>query len=190
MLWDREKISLVRNPSAMIMSVVMTAFISIVSGVIFFGVGNQDRTDVLVLQAQLGALVNLLISTMMGQSQTALLVFSAERPLFLREYATNHYGIVPYVAAHLLTEVIMSFTTVFVQCIVTSYMVGFQQGFLQYFGVSFMLSLTCTALCTWLGAVFTDPKVASSMFVPIFVPQFYFSVSDGLQSRRMLGLST
>ena len=177
MLWDREKISLIRNPTAMIISVVMTFFISIVSGVIFFKVGQEDRTDVLVLQAQLGALVNLLISTMMGQSQTALLVFSSERPLFLREFATNHYSIIPYVASHLLTEVIMSFTTVFVQSIVTFYMVGFQQGFLQYFGVSFMLSMTCTALCTWLGAVFTDPKVASSMFVPIFVPQFYFSVS-------------
>ena len=130
-----------------------------------------------VLQAQLGALVNLRISTMMGQSQTALMIFSAEHPLFLREYATNHYSIFPYVGSHLMTEVLQSFAGVFVQSIIVFYLVGFQQGFLQYLAVSFALSMTVSAMAVWLGAMFSDPKIATSMFTPVLVPQFYFSVS-------------
>ena len=67
------------------------------------------------MQGQLGATVNILISTMMGQSQTALVVFSSEKPLFLREYATNHYSVIPYFLSYLFTEAIQSFCAVFVQ---------------------------------------------------------------------------
>lgn len=48
MLVHREKLSLIRNPTAMIISVVMTAFLSVISGVIFFEIGRQNRTEVLV----------------------------------------------------------------------------------------------------------------------------------------------
>ena len=48
MLVDREKRSLIRSPAPMIINIVMTAFLSIISGVIFFKVGTEDRSDVLV----------------------------------------------------------------------------------------------------------------------------------------------
>lgn len=48
MLMKREKTSLVRNPAPMIINVCITAFLSIVFGVIFFGVGREDRKEFLV----------------------------------------------------------------------------------------------------------------------------------------------
>lgn len=115
MLLEREKNSLIRSPAPMIANVLITAFLSTVFGIIFFGVGKDNRSSMLVVQAVLGALVNSLMAVMMGQSQNALQIFSAERPLFMREYSTNHYTILPYFMSKLMAEAIQSFVAMMVQ---------------------------------------------------------------------------
>jgi len=115
MLLEREKNSLIRNPAPIIANVVITAFLSVVFGVIFFGVGKENRDSMLVVQGALGALVNSLMSVMMGQSQNALMIFSAERPLFMREYSTNHYSILPYFLSKLVAEALQSGVAMMVQ---------------------------------------------------------------------------
>jgi hypothetical protein len=115
MLLEREKNSLIRNPMPIIASVVITAFLSVIFGVIFFGVGKDNRADLLVIQAVLGSLVNVLIAIMMGQSQSALGIFRRERGLFLREYSTNHYTIVPYFVAKLASEAFQAFAAMMTQ---------------------------------------------------------------------------
>jgi ABC-type multidrug transport system ATPase subunit/ABC-type multidrug transport system permease subunit len=175
MLIRREKTSLVRNPAPMTINVCLTAFLSGVFGVIFFQVGAQDRSTFLVLQSQLGALVNVLISTMMGQAQAALMIFSSERPLFLREYSTDHYSVLTYFVSHLASEALQSFVAVIVQSFIVFFMIGYQQTFFQFFVVTYALSMTSTAVSVLLGSMFSDVKLASSMFPLVVVPQFYFS---------------
>jgi hypothetical protein len=48
MLLLREKNSLIRSPGPMIANVGITALLALIFGVIFFGVGREDRTDLLV----------------------------------------------------------------------------------------------------------------------------------------------
>lgn len=48
MLLRREKNSLVRSPAPMIANVTITAVLALIFGVIFFGIGREDRTDLLV----------------------------------------------------------------------------------------------------------------------------------------------
>lgn len=48
MLLQREKNSMIRNPAPMIANVGITALLALIFGVIFFGVGRDDRTDLLV----------------------------------------------------------------------------------------------------------------------------------------------
>lgn len=175
LLLSREKIALVKSPLPMIINVCLTGFLALVFGVIFLGIGTSDRENSLVVQAVLGALVNILISTMMGQSQTALTIFSSERPLFLREYSTHHYGILPYFLSHLATEALQCFAAVMVQTIIVYYMIGFQMTFLQFFVISYTLAMTSTAVSVLLGSIFTDPKSAQALFTLVVVPQFYFS---------------
>lgn len=159
----------------MIVNVSLTAVLSLISGVIFFQIGQEDRTSLLVMQAQLGAIINVLISTMMGQAQVALTIFSSERPLFLREYATKHYSVVPYFVSKLAAEAIQSSAAILVQTMIVYFMVGLQQNFGQFLAVSFSLSMTSTAVAVLLGSMVTDPKVAASFFTLVVVPQFYFS---------------
>jgi len=202
MLMKREKISLIRSPAPMVINVVSTTFLSIIFGVIFFDVGRGDRANSLVVQAQLGAVVNILISTMMGQSQTALVIFSSERSLFLREYSTNHYSIVTYFLSHLMTEALQALSAVLVQvwalgfleklsinclvpylpvrstvkqALIVYWMIGFQMYFLEFLAITYCLSMTSTAVSVLLGAMVSDIKSASALFTLVVVPQFYFS---------------
>mmetsp|Transcript_12642 Transcript_12642/g.29344 ORF Transcript_12642/g.29344 Transcript_12642/m.29344 type:complete len:251 (+) Transcript_12642:376-1128(+) len=155
-----------------------------------------------VVQAQLGAVVNILISTMMGQSQTALVIFSSERSLFLREYSTNHYSIVTYFLSHLMTEALQALSAVLVQvwalgfleklsinclvpylpvrstvkqALIVYWMIGFQMYFLEFLAITYCLSMTSTAVSVLLGAMVSDIKSASALFTLVVVPQFYFS---------------
>jgi hypothetical protein len=206
MLLQREINSMIRNPAPMIANVCITAVLALIFGIIFFGVGREDRTNFLVswfcrisvgsstqrpnnssiitwilfiylqvVQAQLGAVVNVLMSVMMGQSQTALLTFSSDRPVFLREYATNHYTILPYFLSKLVAEVISSFAAVVVLVLITYYMIGIQMNIFIFFLISYTLALTTTAVCVLLGSACTDPKIATAFFPLVIVPQFYFS---------------
>lgn len=175
MLCGREKNSLVRTPLAMIINVGSTAFLAALFGCIFWQIGTEDRADALSLNAILGAIANVLVSTMMGQSQTALMIFSGEKPIFLREYSSGHYSIFPYFVSHLATEFLQSFAAVLAQALIVFWMIGFEQTFIQFLSVTFALSVTATAVSVALGCIFSDPKVAASLFVLAVVPQFYFS---------------
>ena len=131
LLVGREKTGVIKNPMANIINIVITSFLGIVFGVIFFQIGAADRAMPGVVQGQVGALTNINISTMMSQSQAALTVFASERPLFMREYSTDHYSILPYFVSHLATEALQSFVVMLVQALLVYFMIGFQQSFLQ-----------------------------------------------------------
>ena len=162
MLLHREMISLIRNPTPMIANVLITAFLSVVFGIIFLGVGKDDRSNMLVVQAVVGALVNTLMAVMMGQSQNALMIFSGERPLFMREYSTNHYTIGPYFFSKLVSEALQSCVAMMVQALITYFMIRFQMNFFIFFVILFAMAMTSTAVCVLLGACFCRPKDSSS----------------------------
>lgn len=164
MLLEREKIGFLKNPAAVVINVSITAFLGVVFGVIFFQVGQADRSDPTVIQSQLGAVINILISTMFGQSQVALSEFPTERPMFLREYSTRHYSVVTYFASRLVTEAFQTLLATTVQALIVFFMIGFQQSFLQFLSVSFSLAMTSTAVSVLLGSFFSDPESARSMF--------------------------
>lgn len=67
------------------------------------------------LQAQFGAIANLLISTMFSVAQASLLAFPSERPIFLREYSTNHYSVVTYFVSRMSVEAVVTFVQILIQ---------------------------------------------------------------------------
>ena len=103
------------------------------------------------------------------------MIFSTERALFLREYATDHYGIVPYFLSHLATEALQCIAAMVVQALIAYFMIGFQQNFFEFLLVTFSLAMTTTAVAVMLGAGSRDVKTAQALFPLVVVPQFYFS---------------
>lgn len=111
----------------------------------------------------------------MGQSNTAVAVFSRDRPLFLREYSTDHYNIIPYFLSKLGSEAFNSFLAMIAQAGVVYWMMGFQMGFATFLAITYSLALTATAVAVMLGACFSDPKLATALFTVVVIPQMYFS---------------
>lgn len=52
----------------------------------------------------MGALVMVLLSAMFATAQPVLLAFPTERPVFLREYSTNHYSVGAYFISRFVVE--------------------------------------------------------------------------------------
>ena len=104
-----------------------------------------------------------------------MLTFSKDRPVFLREYSSGHYTIVPYFLSKLWSEALNTLVATIIQAVIVYWMMGFHMGFGQFVAITYSLALTATAVAVMLGAFFNDVNNALSLFTLVVVPQFYFS---------------
>lgn len=58
--------------------------------------------------------IMILMMSMFGTAMPTLLSFPEERPVFLREYSTNHYGVVAYFISRLAMEALVTFLQILV----------------------------------------------------------------------------
>jgi hypothetical protein len=93
LLFQRELVYMYRFPLALYTRFGITAFLGALIGMIFYKVGEADPADPFNLQSQFGALMLLLMLAMLGTAQSNLQTFPEERPIFLREYSTDHYSV-------------------------------------------------------------------------------------------------
>ena len=104
MLFSRELRNLKRDTVAVGARFGLTIFLGTLIGIIFFDVGSTDSNVGSNLQSHFGAMIMVLLMSMFGTAQPALLAFPEERPVFLREYSTNHYSVVSYFVSRLTME--------------------------------------------------------------------------------------
>lgn len=116
-----------------------------------------------------------LLMGMFGTAQPALLAFPEERPVFLREYSTNHYSVISYFLSRLLMEAFITFLQVLVSTVISYFMIGFQANFFVFLLIAYGLAMTSTALAVLLGCSVEDPKLAQEMLPILFVPQMLFA---------------
>ena len=67
----------------------ITILLSIIFGLIFLGAGARDDSLDENFNSHFGAITMVLIDSMFGPSQSVMLAFPFERPMFLREVATG-----------------------------------------------------------------------------------------------------
>jgi ABC-2 type transporter len=114
LLFDRELKNLRRDVAAVGARFGLTIFLGLLVGVIFLNVGASDSSVASNLQSHFGALTIVALNSMFGTSQPALLSFPEERPVFLREYSTNHYSVVSYFVSRLTMEIVITAAQIFV----------------------------------------------------------------------------
>lgn len=108
MLFSRELQNIKRDKTVLLARVVLTIVIALFAGFVFFQVGEADSTEYFFLHSQFGAVTTLCAVMMILTSQTALMVFPAERPVFLREYTTDHYSVASYFTSRLALESVVT----------------------------------------------------------------------------------
>ena len=142
---------------------------------IFFGVGRNSNDVFTNTQSHFGALINILLSSMFGSAQPALFAIPEERPVFLREYSTDHYSAGAYFISKLSIEAFLTFLQILVQCVITYFLIGFQTNFALYLAIAYALAMASTAIAVLLGCAVTDAKMAQELVPLLFVPQLLFS---------------
>jgi ABC-type multidrug transport system permease subunit len=112
----------------------------------------------------------------LGTAQPALLFFPEERPIFLREYSTDHYSVVAYFISRFLIEAVVTGVQVALMVFIIFYMVKFQGSVWVFLGATYVLAMSGTAMAVTLGAVVRgNGKVAQQLLPIIFIPQILFS---------------
>lgn len=116
-----------------------------------------------------------LLMSMFGTAQPALLAFPEERPVFLREYSTNHYSVLAYFMSRLTMEAFITALQILVQVLISYFLIGFQSGFGMFYVTIYLLAMSSTALAVLLGCAVEDPKLGQEMLPILFVPQMLFA---------------
>merc|ERR1719263_1835471 len=125
--------------------------------------------------ASFGAIANLLISTMFGVAQSSLMEFPKDRPVFLREYSTNHYGVIPYFLAKFTADCFKVFFQVLAQLLAAFFLMGFQMNFFLFLALNFTLAIASTSIGIFIGSSVEDPNVAQELMPALIVPQLLFA---------------
>ena len=94
------------------------------------------------------------LMSMFGTAQPALLAFPEERPVFLREYSTNHYSVFSYFMARLTMEAFITAVQVLVQCVITYFLISFRSGFGIFYLNIYVLAMSSTALGKFAFGIF------------------------------------
>mmetsp|Transcript_802 Transcript_802/g.1472 ORF Transcript_802/g.1472 Transcript_802/m.1472 type:complete len:677 (-) Transcript_802:13-2043(-) len=175
LLFQREVQNMKRDKRVLGGRLAFTAFLGILLGVIFLDVGQTDSSNVGNLQSHFGALVMVLMLAMMGTAQQALLAFPQQRPVFLREYSTNHYSVVSYFINRLTVEAVVTALQIFILVLITFWLVGFQSPFGMFYFNVYALAMASTAISVALGCWTEDPKLGQEMLPILFVPQLLFA---------------
>jgi ABC-type multidrug transport system permease subunit len=124
------------------------------------------------VNSSFGAQVICLFMSIMGAALPTLLVFPQERPVFLREYSTDHYSTLAYFVSRFAVEAFTTAVQMLITALLTYYLISFQSSFVWHFLVLYALAMSSTALAVLLGSAVEDPKLATEFLPLLFVPQF------------------
>jgi ABC-type multidrug transport system ATPase subunit len=175
LLFMREVRNLRRNTKNLAARTAMTVMGSVLGGVIFFQVGKNSYANFINLQSTFGGLLTSLLANVFSTALPSLVAFPEERPVFLREYSTNHYCVGAYFASRLTMEAFVTATQASISTILTYFLIGLSAGYGTFWSVCYVLAMTSTALGVLVSCSVKDPGVAVEFLPMIFMPQILFS---------------
>mmetsp|Transcript_111589 Transcript_111589/g.311926 ORF Transcript_111589/g.311926 Transcript_111589/m.311926 type:complete len:630 (+) Transcript_111589:132-2021(+) len=178
----REARNVLRDKSTLRARFGSTILLTTLFGVIFFQIGSPDAGDSALvdraaydLQSHYGALTMLGMSCMMSAAQPLLLTFAGERPVFIREYASNLYGTLPYFLSKTAMEVPLLATQVMLQWLIAYWLMGMRGHFLVHYIGSLLISITAASTALLAACLVKDAKQALELAPALFVSQILFA---------------
>mmetsp|Transcript_22964 Transcript_22964/g.64515 ORF Transcript_22964/g.64515 Transcript_22964/m.64515 type:complete len:247 (+) Transcript_22964:488-1228(+) len=153
----------------------MTVMISLAAGCLFYQVAAQEFTSFIVVQSTFASLLMSLMANVFSTALPSLTAFPEERPVFLREYSTNHYTVLAYFLSRLTMELLISGVQVSVSAVLTYFMVGFNGDFGVFWAGLYLMACSSTALGVLVGSSVANPSVAIEFLPAVFLPQILFS---------------
>lgn len=175
-LWSltkREAQGVWRNVPGLVASVVMPAVLNLLFALIFFQVGDVNAADYTAF-AHFGGLFQVAIGGIFGIAQPLLLRFPMDRGIFLREYATQTYGAVPYFLSKTLVELPQSLLNAAICWTSAYWLMGLHGNFLFFVLIFWLTGTAAASTALLVGSVAANAEVAMQAAPAIFVPQLLF----------------
>lgn len=172
-LCQRESRAVWRNKPALIASVVVPALLNTIFGAVFFQAGDVNSSDY-NLRSHFGSVTLVAISGMMGSAQPVLLKFPLDRAIFIRDYASGCYGVLPYFLSKSLVELPEAFMSAVISIGIAYGMMGWQGNFINYVFIFWISGLAASSAAVALGSAAANAEVAVRASTGLFVPQMLF----------------
>ncbi|ORY03173.1 ABC transporter [Basidiobolus meristosporus CBS 931.73] len=159
-LSDRTFKNLYRNPYLMLTHYVISVFLAVLCGLLFYQVTN----DIAGFQNRMG--VFFFVCALFGFGcLTSLQVFASERILFVRERANGYYAPITYFASKVMFDIVpLRVVPPILLGVIIYNMVGLAPGmehFLKFLLVLVMFNLTAASISLFLGILFKEVSVAN-----------------------------
>lgn len=116
-----------------------------------------------------------LMANVFSTAIPSLVAFPEERPVFLREYSTDHYSVASYSASRLTMELIINGVQVTISTMLTFFMVGFTLSYWSLWTAVFLLACASSALGVMVGSATESATTAIELLPAVFIPQVLFS---------------
>ncbi|CAK9058388.1 ABC transporter G family member 7 (ABC transporter ABCG.7) (AtABCG7) (White-brown complex homolog protein 7) (AtWBC7) [Durusdinium trenchii] len=196
-LAKRELRAVVRDRTTLAVRVALSVVLTFLFGLVFQGVGrtiletkDQNIFDQMwtglsyaevtalrkrKLEWHFNALVQVALVAMFSACQPVILTFPLERPVFLREYSSGTYSVLPYYLSKMVVEVPL----VFVQSLMTlglCYVVMSLNGnFWALLWTIVLLSVCSVSVALAISCAVRQPRETGAVGPLVFVPQMLFS---------------
>merc|ERR1712157_186698 len=171
LLLYRDILDLKRNSNILKARLSITIFMSLLIGSVFYQAASRTLDDAAAVNTSFGSLLMILIQSIFSTALPSLLSFPEHRPVFLREYSTNHYSVVAYFTSRLTVEAFLTACQMVLLCIFTYYFVGFQMGFFRLFILMFSLAMSSTAIAIMIGSIIDEVRMAQQFLQIVLIPQ-------------------
>lgn len=170
----RELKNIKRAKSAILIRLFVVIFLNTLYALIFLNRGDIDRDDY-NLESHFGSLANLSISAMFSAIQPILLTFPIERPVFLREYSSGLYRVLPYFLTKTIIEMVLNLGYTLVMMLLTYWTIGLNGNFLMILFIFWLQGTVGASLAMWLGSLTSNVETAIQLTPLLLVPQILFS---------------
>ncbi|EPS67051.1 hypothetical protein M569_07724, partial [Genlisea aurea] len=148
-----------RNPPYSTVKLVYTAFISLMSGTIFWNLGSKRGTVQEVLNA-VGSMYGAVLFLGIQNSMSIQPVVAVERTVFYRERAAGLYSALPYAFGQVVVELPYLFMQTIIYCVIVYAMIGFEWTAGKFFWYIFFTYFTLLYFALYgMMAVAVTPNV-------------------------------
>jgi len=172
-LFARYRRNAFRDPRFFVARCVASVIMFGIISCIFIGAGNQYSTSYF-LGSHLGAIVFVNFASTFQAMMMAILIGFDSKHVYIRERASQTYGIVPTALIKILTEVPVNFIVAVLINLVIYWSVGFGASIGWYILATFLLNEVCYATGYALSSLSNSLALCLGLVPALMVPQLLF----------------
>ncbi|KJE97893.1 hypothetical protein CAOG_07972 [Capsaspora owczarzaki ATCC 30864] len=151
-----------------------TIFLGLLVGLIFLQISDDQAS----VQNRTGALFFVATNTVMTGTMGVMTVFSVEKVVFMREFSSRYYKLLPYFASKIMVELPFHVLFPLLYVGILYFMIGFQATASKFFIMAFttVILANCGAgLGLLIGCMVSDIAVAMAVVPMVLLPLMIFS---------------